>query len=279
MSGSSGAVPDELHVLAGEYVLGVLDMAEMRAVRRRAMADPAFAAAIVEWEQRLAPIADIMPPLPPPDALWARIEEAVAPLPLSSGDEVGVLSASREAALLPPTGGRPRAVTGRRARPWGWQLATFASLALAAGIAAIALLPTFGPRLGVPADVARRVATALSGGPTAEPAARFATLLPPDTHAAGFLARARPDGTVVLSALAGVVVPSGHDLELWILPPGGKAPAPLGVLPASGRTVTLPGMPPEGTQLMVSLEPPGGSPTGAPTGPVLYAGSLAPSSP
>jgi len=38
--------------------------------------------------------------------------------------------------------------------------------------------------------------------------------------------------------------------------------------------VTLAAMPASGTALLVSLEPPGGSPTGAPTGPVVYAGKL-----
>jgi anti-sigma-K factor RskA len=32
------------------------------------------------------------------------------------------------------------------------------------------------------------------------------------------------------------------------------------------------------TKVAVSLEPPGGSPTGAPTGPVLYVGTIAPAS-
>ncbi len=57
-------------------------------------------------------------------------------------------------------------------------------------------------------------------------------------------------------------------------PPGAKAPMSLGVLPASGRQVALPGTPPAGTALSVTLEPTGGSPTGAPTGRVVYAGTL-----
>ncbi len=57
-------------------------------------------------------------------------------------------------------------------------------------------------------------------------------------------------------------------------PPGAKAPMSLGVLPASGRQVALPGTPPAGTALSVTLEAAGGSPTGAPTGRVVYAGTL-----
>jgi anti-sigma-K factor RskA len=46
------------------------------------------------------------------------------------------------------------------------------------------------------------------------------------------------------------------------------------VLPITGRMLTLPARPPTGTQLLISLEPRGGSPTGQPTGPVLYGGKL-----
>ena len=90
------------------------------------------------------------------------------------------------------------------------------------------------------------------------------------------MAAAQPDGSVVLTARGtrrGAA--RDRDLELWILPPGAKGVASLGVLPVTGRTLRLPSMPPTGTQLLISLEPRGGSPTGQPTGPVLYAGTLA----
>ncbi len=68
-------------------------------------------------------------------------------------------------------------------------------------------------------------------------------------------------------------------LELWAIAPRGK-PISLGLLPAAGKgriqlsdaqraLLTAP------LTLAVSLEPHGGSPTGQPTGPVLYQGQLA----
>ena len=67
--------------------------------------------------------------------------------------------------------------------------------------------------------------------------------------------------------------------ELWALPGAGAAPVSLGLLPAQGDAV-LP-VPEQvrsilerGAALAVSVEPPGGSPTGQPTGPVLYQGKL-----
>jgi anti-sigma-K factor RskA len=69
--------PEDLDMLAGEYALGVLDVAERRAVEARRLSEPALAAAIVRWEARLAPLAETIPPVAPPDSLWARIEQAL----------------------------------------------------------------------------------------------------------------------------------------------------------------------------------------------------------
>lgn len=71
----------------------------------------------------------------------------------------------------------------------------------------------------------------------------------------------------------------GRSLELWAIPADGK-PISLGVIPAGGKgkvelsdaQKALIGKP---IALAVSLEPKGGSPTGQPTGPVLYQGALA----
>ncbi|MCW8274788.1 anti-sigma factor [Pseudomonas sp. PCH199] len=70
-----------------------------------------------------------------------------------------------------------------------------------------------------------------------------------------------------------------RSLELWAIPADGK-PVSLGVIPAGGKgkvelndtQKALIGKP---VSLAVSLEPKGGSPTGQPTGPVLYQGALA----
>jgi anti-sigma-K factor RskA len=63
--------------------------------------------------------------------------------------------------------------------------------------------------------------------------------------------------------------------ELWALPGEGAAPVSLGLMPRSGRgTLQLNEAQrlalSRSRQIAISLEPPGGSPTGAPTGPVPY---------
>src|SRR5262245_34791674 len=67
--------------------------------------------------------------------------------------------------------------------------------------------------------------------------------------------------------------------ELWALPEG-AAPVSLGLMPSRNETRRLDAAQlaalSASKQVAVSLEPPGGSPTGAPTGPVLYVGAMAP---
>lgn len=66
--------------------------------------------------------------------------------------------------------------------------------------------------------------------------------------------------------------PANRSLELWYV--GAQGPKPLGLISADRSRVQLPaGAPPDGV-IAVSVEPPGGSPTGQPTGPVVYTGKL-----
>jgi anti-sigma-K factor RskA len=74
-------------------------------------------------------------------------------------------------------------------------------------------------------------------------------------------------------------LPPGKAHELWALPEGGGAPVSLGLMPHTGdhhrvlnaaQRAALA----NSKQIAVSLEPEGGSPTGAPTGPVLLVAPL-----
>jgi anti-sigma-K factor RskA len=100
----------------------------------------------------------------------------------------------------------------------------------------------------------------------------------PDARPALLASVARGERVMAVKALAPVAVPAGRALELWMLP-GQGAPRSLGLIPAAGAgQVRLPATPEQAFRgidaLAVSLEPSGGSPTGLPTGPVLYTGRL-----
>ncbi len=113
-------------------------------------------------------------------------------------------------------------------------------------------------------------------------AVRLIAVLQPADAGAAWLIQAGGDGAMVRPVSA-PALPSGKSFELWAVP-GAGAPMSLGLLSGDRVTVLDLGgaararlVP--GALLAVSIEPAGGSPTGAPTGPVVYTGRLAPLAP
>lgn len=147
--------------------------------------------------------------------------------------------------------------------PWWRHLALWRGAAGLAGVAALAL------------------AVALVMPPPPQPPVVIVLQGTGSDGSAGFVASVSADGrALVTRPLLPVALQAGRVLELWAVPPAG-VPRSLGLIAADGPTVLPPGRLPAGllsggtAALAVSVEPPGGSPTGAPTGPVVYAGRLA----
>jgi hypothetical protein len=133
----------------------------------------------------------------------------------------------------------------RQSRPYlGWMVA--------AGLAAFSVDLVFHPHAGTrTADGAQRC-------PTARAMGRQCGQPPPASEHSPL----RPNA-----------VAAQHSLQLWLIPAG--RPGILGLLHSD-----IPTKVPSGTQpypdatIAISLEPEGGSPTGLPTGPVLYSGKI-----
>ena len=91
---------------------------------------------------------------------------------------------------------------------------------------------------------------------------------------AGFVASVSADGgALTLKSLGELTVEQGRVLELWAVP-GKGAPKSLGLV-AGGQATVLRAQLLTGTAAFaVSMEPTGGSPTGAPTGPIVSAGTI-----
>ena len=70
---------DETDALAGEYVLGLLDVRERATFEGRLERDAALRARVVSWRDRLLPIDVTAPARPPSPALWPRIAAALPP--------------------------------------------------------------------------------------------------------------------------------------------------------------------------------------------------------
>jgi anti-sigma-K factor RskA len=71
---STGAqIPDD-NALAGEYVLGVLPLAERRRVEERLARDSDFATLVASWQADLSNLDEAYLPEPPPQGVKARID-------------------------------------------------------------------------------------------------------------------------------------------------------------------------------------------------------------
>jgi anti-sigma-K factor RskA len=181
----------------------------------------------------------------------ARWEARLAPLTALAAPEAPPpgLWARIEAALDP----RPATTPGwwrKLADPW--RLGALGATAVAAGLAAFILLR--------PA-----------------PAPMLMTVLLTDRDQPAWLVQAA-GGEIRLAALNTRPPPPDRVLELWALPQGATAPTSLGLIPADGRVTVRPTTirPSPGMLIEITLEPPGGSPIGRPTGPIQFIGRLAP---
>jgi anti-sigma-K factor RskA len=101
-------------------------------------------------------------------------------------------------------------------------------------------------------------------------------VLADSTGTPAFIAtRAERVGEVAVTPVRAQSLDAQKSFELWAI--AGGPPKPLGLVSAApGKPLLVPAsaVSDAGTTLAVSLEPEGGSPTGLPTGPVLFQGKV-----
>jgi anti-sigma-K factor RskA len=98
-------------------------------------------------------------------------------------------------------------------------------------------------------------------------------------HPVWDISRSGDSSAITIRALQHLQSYPGSAYELWALPRDGKPAVSLGLLPRSGRieralTTSQRAALLNANRVAVSLEPAGGSPTGSPTGPVLFIAEL-----
>jgi len=126
------------------------------------------------------------------------------------------------------------------------------------------------------------VVVLLTPGPETPIETLVVVLAGQDARPALLVSADRSGRTLMVKAIAPVQPAGDRVLQLWALPEQGS-PRSLGLIPATGAAsdvvrLDLPASAGLALQnipaLAVSLEPEGGSPTGLPTGPVLYSGPI-----
>ncbi|MDG6078052.1 hypothetical protein E3U23_02425 [Erythrobacter litoralis] len=235
-------------VLAGEYVLGVLEGEELSQARRMQLADRDFAQAVEWWEWRLGTIGEAAGTIEPSEGVWPAIAARLGDRDVSAS----------------PTEIAPRATGPSRA-----SLITFAAGA-ALSIAGLVLFLSAPEPAPIPQPTASESPALPSGLLIAqfqneESGRRLAGIVDPQAR------RIRLD-------IAGLEAETGRTAELWVIPEGGT-PVSLGFLPGSGRIER--GVSAEEAQLLgqnatlaVTFEEDGGIRHEAPTLPIVLSGSV-----
>jgi anti-sigma-K factor RskA len=224
-------------VLAAEYVLGSLDRATRLRAEQMRRSDPAFVRLVDLWQRRLAPLAATVPEVEPPAEVWTAIERSLG---------------GHQRAPAAPAAPRPRVMDSLAF----WRWATLGASALAAALALYIVLT-----------------------PAAPPATRYVAVLGRGDASPALLVTVDPAaGRMTIRPLETATV-EDRALQLWLVAGGQAPPRSLGLLdPAHEIALELDPQAEANLRpsaaLAVSLEPPGGSPTGLPTGPVIYQGPL-----
>jgi len=217
------------NLLAGEYVLGLLQGAARRRFERLLMESNSLRAEVSAWENRFAALGLALPSVPPPDYLWWRI--------------LGGLR--REA--------RPGRSTSGNTFWRAWAVA-----------ATLVLAVVLVTQHYVPAPEQKPAAVAMVSDAKGQPL---------------WLISVHPeDKRIDMKAVVPNPPPAGKSYELWMLPQEGN-PVPMGLMNDTGTksehvTAEQLARLAEAKGLAISVEPPGGSPTGLPTGPVVYIAAL-----
>jgi anti-sigma-K factor RskA len=222
--------------LAGEYVIGVIEGDAKTAVEQRIAGDAEFAREVESWRARFAVFDDTTDTQAAGDALWRNIESGV--------------SASAASEPAPPS---------LWSRFWN-NLPALRAAALGTSFAALLLAIGLGFALRAAYQQPTMIAVLVDGNRT------------------GAVVQAFADGRVVLMPLTEINVPAGKAIEVWTLPSRERGPVSVGLMDrARSLTLSLKDLPaPKPDQLFeLTLEPATGSPTGRPTGPVLFKGNTA----
>jgi anti-sigma-K factor RskA len=280
--------------LAAEFALGTLDADERTQVETMMAVDSEFAAIVQAWEFRLGVLNQMVGSVEPRPLVWDNIRRAIghggeqAPLllpeapPLPPADAfVGEANDNEMAPPLPPS---PAAVGSNvvqlntRIRRWR-NVATVAS-AIAAALLVMVGLQVYQPD-ALPDSIRPkpRIRTVEVKSPPPPASAQYVALLQSGANSPAFILTVDAATRNFTVRKVGATPEAGKSYELWIVSDKLQRPRSLGVIGSNDFTARpiLAGYDSEivnQATFAVSVEPPGGSPSGSPTGPVVFSGKL-----
>jgi anti-sigma-K factor RskA len=219
--------------LAAEYALGTLQGRARRRFERSLKDDPLLRGYVARWQERLAPLDGALAPVRPPARVWRAIQRRITP------------------------SGAPRGLAGLWHSLGFWRGVAFASLA-----AALLLAVSLGMLQPGPSQLM----VVVMSDERAEP--KMTVSWQTDDHG---------EKRMRIRVLGHAEMAPDTTWELWMLPGGDRKPLSLGLITThETQSVVVPrelaAQVNSAWGLAMSVEPKGGSPTGLPTGPVLYKG-------
>jgi anti-sigma-K factor RskA len=225
---------------AAEYALGTLDASERATLAARRLRDGELDEAIQAWEARLAPLAEAAPEIEPPRDLFSAIEARIRPASPAASTNANVVALER----------------GIRR----WRAAAIAA-SLVAALLAVGFVTRETSRTSSPHE--------------------YVAILQKDAGSPAFEVTVNLDKQELSVRPVAAQAPPGKSYELWLIDAklGAKS---LGVVGDTSRAANLSAYDPAvvaGATYAVTVEPPGGSPTGQPSGAPVFVGKLIPVSP
>ena len=273
--------------LAAEYALGTLDADEREQVATMIAADKEFAAMVQAWEFRLGVLNQMVGSVEPRPQVWDNIRRAIghgeqAPLVLPEAPPPIAPAEAKDnvvaAPLRPAAEGSNVIQLNSRIRRWR-NVASFAS-AIAAALLVMVGLQVYQPD-ALPDSIRPKPRTQVVEvkTPPAPAAAQYVALLQSGGGAPAFILTVDAATKNFTVRKVGAQPEAGRSYELWIVSDKLQQPRSLGVIGRNDFTArpVLSGYDADlvnQATYAVSIEPEGGSPSGAPTGPVVFTGKL-----
>ena len=236
---------DRDDLLAAELVLGLLEGEDLAGALRLRLSDPEFRQAVDVWENRFAPLLDLIPPEAAPDQVWQSISVQIDAGSAEPADNI-------------------IADISFRSRLNRWRVAALTAGTIAASLALVLIVrpdPVVAPENPLQQVASAQIIAQLSG----------------DQQGLAVAIRYDPQSGQMNVSTQGLESAQGAPV-LWVVPADGT-PRALGILPTSGAgTIDInpnfQSFVQAGSLLALTIEDPLAAPFAAPTTPIIATATI-----